>query len=133
MSEENVETLRQLLRAWNEGDLEGFLSFFHRDCEVIFLPQVPEPGPFHGRDELRGWAEGFLQAWDSADAELAEVVAQDERGLVAKARLAGRGTGSGLPMDLTWFALYEFQNGEIIRWCNFNERGEALEAARLSE
>jgi hypothetical protein len=37
------------------------LALFDPECEVIFSPEVPEPGPFHGHTELRGWAEGFLE------------------------------------------------------------------------
>jgi ketosteroid isomerase-like protein len=69
MSQENVEIVHRLNEAWNRGDLEAILSFFDRDCEVIFPPEVPEPGPFHGRAELRGWVEGFLTAWDSHHAD----------------------------------------------------------------
>ena len=128
-----METLRDVLKAWNDADVEAVLTHFHPECEVSFRPEVPEPGPFHGRDELRAWAEGFLQVWETTQTEIVEIVAADEARVVAKFHLTGRGTGSGLPMDLTWFNVFEFQGGKIIGWRDFDEREHALEAAGLSE
>jgi hypothetical protein len=50
VADEPVEVVRGMLEAWNSGDVEDVVRFFDPDCEVTFRPQVPEPGPFHGRD-----------------------------------------------------------------------------------
>ena len=60
MSQENVEIVARLVDAWNQAKVEAMLALFDPECEVIFPPEVPEPGPFHGHSELREWAEGFL-------------------------------------------------------------------------
>ena len=132
MSQENVEIVHRLNEAWNRGDLELILSLFDRDCEVIFSPEVPEPGPFHGRAELRGWVEGFLAAWDSHHAEVVETIEVGDSVLVML-HLVGRGVGSGIELDETDAHVFTFRGGRITRWRNFNERHEALEAAALSE
>ena len=132
MSQENVEIVHRLNEAWNRGDLEAILSLFDRDCEVIFPPDVPEPGPFHGRAELREWAEGFLAAWDSHHAEVVETIEVGDSVLVML-HLVGRGVGSGIELDETDAHVFTFRGGRITRWRNFNERHEALEATALSE
>jgi ketosteroid isomerase-like protein len=102
------------------------------DCEVVFPPEVPEPGPFHGHAELRQWAEGFLAAWESHRAEVVEVIESGDK-VVAVLHLVGRGIGSGIEMDETDAHVLAFRDGKITRWQNFNERSDALEAVGLRE
>ena len=53
MSQENVEIVARLVDAWDQANVEAMLALFDPECEVIFPPEVPEPGPFHGHTELR--------------------------------------------------------------------------------
>ena len=64
MSQENVEIVARLVDAWNQANVEAMLALFDLECEVIFAREVPGPGPFHGHNELREWAERFLAAWE---------------------------------------------------------------------
>ena len=132
MSQENVEIVYRVVDAWNRGDIDAFLSLFDPECEVVFSPEVPEPGPFHGHAELRQWVEGFLAAWESHRAEVVEVM---EAGIwiVSVLHIAGRGSGSGVDLDETDTHVFTIREGRIARWQNFNTRAEALEAAGLSE
>jgi ketosteroid isomerase-like protein len=100
MSQENVEIVARLVDAWNQANVEAILALFDPECEVIFPPEVPEPGPFHGHTELREWAEGFLAAWESHHAEVVELIEADHS-IVAILHLIGRGSGSGIEMDET--------------------------------
>jgi ketosteroid isomerase-like protein len=130
--EENAEIVRFVIDAWNSRDVDAFLGHFDPDCEVIFPPDVPEPGPFRGHAELRGWAEGFVAAWESHRAEVVEAIDAGDTILVTL-RLVGRGSGSGIEMDETDTHLFTVRNGRITHWQNFNERADALAAAGLSD
>jgi ketosteroid isomerase-like protein len=123
----NVDTVRSLLEAWNRGDVDETLDHFDPECEVAFRPQVPEPGPFRGRAELRGWIEDFRGVWDSSKVELVETVAEEEDRLVVVLHLTSEGAGSGIGTELVWPNLFEFRGGRILRWRDFNERQEALD------
>ena len=132
MSQENVKLVQRAVDVWNRRDVDAFLSHFDPDCEVVFPPDVPEPGPFHGHAELRQWVEGFLAAWESHRAEVVEAMdAGDE--VVAVLHMMGRGSGSGVDLDETDAHFFTIRKGRIARWQNFNARVEALEAAGLSE
>ena len=101
MSQENVELLvHRLAEAWNRSDVEAVLALFDSECEVVFQPEVPEPGPFHGHAELRQWAGGFLAAWEFHHSEVVEIVDAGDS-VVAVLHLVGRGIGSGVEMDET--------------------------------
>jgi ketosteroid isomerase-like protein len=127
MSRENVEVVHRLVEAWNEGNLDAVLALFDADSEVVFPPDVPEPGPFHGHAELRQWAEGFLAAWESHHVEVVETVDAGDS-VIAVAHMVVRGKGSGIETDQTDNHVFAIRAGRIVRWQNFNLRAEALEA-----
>ena len=132
MSQENVEVVTRLVEAWNRADVEAILALFVPDCEVLFPPEVPEPGPFRGHAELRGWVEGFLAAWESHHAEVVDLTEEGDL-VLAMLHLTGRGSGSGIEMDETDAHLFTLRDGKVTRWRNFSQRSDALEAAGLSE
>jgi ketosteroid isomerase-like protein len=45
----------------------------------------------------------------------------------------GRGRGSGVEVEGRFFQVYTFRDGKTVRWEEFSDRAEALEAAGLSE
>jgi ketosteroid isomerase-like protein len=132
MSQENVETVTELVDAWNQRNIDGFLRFFDADCEVVFPPEVPEPGPFRGHAQLREWIEGFLAAWESHRVEVVEVIETDDTA-VAMLRSILLGTGSRIAMEQTDAHVFEFRGGKIASWRNFGDRSQALEAVGLRE
>jgi ketosteroid isomerase-like protein len=130
LAKANEEVVARLVEAWNRADVEAFLDLFHPDCEVIFPPEVPEPGPFRGHAELRGWVEGFLAAWETHRADVVELIAKG--GIVfAMLHLTGRGSGSGIELDETDAHVFTFGGGKIARWRNFSDRTEALKAVGI--
>jgi hypothetical protein len=132
MSEENVEVIHGVVEAWNHADVDAFVAFFDPDCEVVFRPEVPEPGPFHGHAELRQWVEGFLAAWEFHRAEVVDIRPTDG-GAFASLHFVGRGSGSSIEMDETDAHVFAFKERRIVVWRNFQAPEEALEAAGLSE
>jgi ketosteroid isomerase-like protein len=132
MSQENVEIVTGLLEAWNGADVEAILTVFHPDCEVIFPPEVPEPGPFRGHAELRAWVEGFLAAWETHRAEVVELIAEGDV-VFTMLHLTGRGSGSGIEMNETDAHVFTFGGEKVKRWQNFSDRSQALEAVGLSQ
>lgn len=132
MASANAGFVDRLVEAWNRSDVDAILALFDPECEVVFPPEVPEPGPFHGHAELRQWAEGFLAAWEFHHSEVVEVVDAGDR-VVAMLHLVGRGIGSGVEMDETDAHVFTIRAGRIVRWKNFNERADALAAVGLQE
>ena len=69
MSQENVEVVRHFIEAFQRGDLSAVFGFMHPDIEWRGPEGVPEPGPYYGVGAVRGWLEGFLEAWEDWRAE----------------------------------------------------------------
>jgi ketosteroid isomerase-like protein len=130
MSTEPTEVVRRAIEAWTD-DLDDFLALFHPDCEVVFRPDVPEPGPFHGREELRGWAESFRSAWESQELEI-EATAARRSEVYIELGIVSHGAGSGIGSSQTFPFVFTVEDGLITRWRGFTESDEARAAAGLS-
>jgi ketosteroid isomerase-like protein len=117
-----------------------------RDFEVVFLGLDPGieyrpsadlmPPDFeavsHGHG---GYREGLRQLIDSFEdlrAEPKEVFDFGDR-LVAITQFGGHGSGSGVPVNLTTFALVKLRRGLVVWQKDFSDRSKALEAAAQRE
>jgi ketosteroid isomerase-like protein len=134
MAEENVEQLRQAYEAWNRGDRESWVGLAHPEAELI-LPAVQM---MEGSDALRG-REGAERVWNvlhdtfsEPRFDVVEIRDLGERTL-GRARLRGRGAGSGAPLDQRVWHLIQWRDAQIVRFEAFFDEAEALRAAGLSE
>ena len=129
MSQANVELVRGMLDSFNRGDVDDVVAAFDEDCLVQEPPEMPDSPVqgFRGHDGVRDWManlrevvgvrfepRGFTAGGDSVVAELAA---------------HGLGTGSGVPVDWTTFAVLWIRDRKVARVQAFLSRDEALEAA----
>ena len=109
-----VETLRQILEAFNRHDLDAIMKFFSDDCSFDF-PKGPEPwgqrfiGKVQVREALAGRFKGIPDVhygddrhWVAADMGVSEWT------------LTGT-TTSGVRLKVRGCDLWEFRNGEVFR------------------
>jgi ketosteroid isomerase-like protein len=73
-----------------------------------------------------------LEAFEDWTLEPEELIDQGDR-LFSMTRTSGHGTVSGVPVSQTIFSVYTFRRGLVVRQEDFGDRGEALQAAGLSE
>jgi ketosteroid isomerase-like protein len=144
MSEENLETLRRSLEAFDRRDRDAWFAFCDQDYEVIPIADWPETD-IRGRDaawdfyvEVLG---AFQQSRVSEDTELLD--AGPDKVLVHyRGDLRGRESGADVGFDywlvstearipLAWVA--GFHQGKVSRLQSYENATEALEAAGLRE
>jgi ketosteroid isomerase-like protein len=128
MSQENVEIVTRLAEAYLRGDLDEALSALAPDIEY----KRAEEAMVRGRDAVRaGWEQ-----WE-ADWEDLETIPEDPTDagdhVVLPVLFRGRGRGSGIEIEDRFYEVFELRDGKVVRWDEFSERSEALEAAGLSE
>jgi ketosteroid isomerase-like protein len=135
MSQENLETFKRGIEAYNRGDIEAVLE--EHDPEVEWHPvlQVLLGGNatvYRGHEGVRE----FLRDTDDAFVEL-QIEVFDTRDLgdrlIATAQLRGRGKASGADTATPLSYLVDFRNGKVFRIWTFLDPAEALEAAGLPE
>jgi ketosteroid isomerase-like protein len=134
MSQENVEVVRRIYAAFNDGDLETVLTFIDPDIEWnasdVFFDQ---PRTYLGR---RAWQEEFL-------AELFGIF-EDYRGdpeeihdagdqVVVVAQVGGRGRRSGARIAARVAHVARVEDGRLVEFTELRDVRKTLEAAGLSE
>jgi ketosteroid isomerase-like protein len=138
MSEENVELVRRLFTLWNRtsgvgvevADLTG--EFFDPDVEWHDQRELPGATVHHGIEEVWRHIAATQEALDYERTDLLELLDADPR-VFAACCFHARGRSSGAPVDRDAFHVYSFHGVRIACVEIFGTRGEALEAAGLSE
>jgi steroid delta-isomerase-like uncharacterized protein len=111
-----VETMKQVLDAFNRHDLDAIMEFFSDDCSLDF-PRGPEPwgqrfiGKARVREGLAGRFKGIPDVHYGED--LHWISADGNRG-VSEWTLTGT-TTSGVKLKVRGCDLWEFRNGKITR------------------
>jgi ketosteroid isomerase-like protein len=141
MSEENVEVVRRSFEANNafmRGDLSGeaFAQLFDPQIQLHWHDQRTYPDtPQHlqGVSEVMAFIEKFRDDWIDVVQEPLELIEAPEGRVFGFTHQSGRGRRSGVPIDIHFFEVWAIRDGRVRRLEYFRHRGEALEAAGLSE
>jgi ketosteroid isomerase-like protein len=131
MSQENVEAVREMVAAFNRGDMPGALRVM--DPEIRFECQTaPVQGIYLGHDGVSDFAADIGEHFDTVQLECPDVRDLEDRVLaLGTARIVGK--GSGIEFETPLAIVARFRNGRMTDYMDFGNRREALEAAGLRE
>jgi ketosteroid isomerase-like protein len=131
MSDENVETFKRGIDAYNRRDVEALLEEVHPQAE--WRPLLPvllggDAALYEGHDGARQGIRELEEAFSELRAEPVEFRDLGERVLTI-GHLHGLGRESGIAVEspISWLA--DFKDGKVIRIREYLDPGEALEAA----
>ncbi len=111
-----VETMKQVLEAFNRHDLDAIMEYFSDDCSFDF-PKGPEPWGqrFVGKAQVReGLAGRFKGIPDVHYGEDRHWISADVTRGVSEWTLTGT-TTLGIKLNVRGCDLWEFRNGKITR------------------
>jgi ketosteroid isomerase-like protein len=129
MSEEQLETVRRVYEGWGRGDFRAGAELFDPLVVFVIRPEFPDPGAYHGPDEIRRYMrEDFLADLEGATIAGEEFVDVGDSVIVRVLQRA-TGPGSGAPVAMRYYHLWTFRGDSVIRLECIREREEALEAA----
>jgi ketosteroid isomerase-like protein len=131
--EENVALLRGVVDAYERGDIQTVLSFIPPDGVSGTRGNLPVPGSYIGQEGFLKWIEDWLEAWDEWTQVVDDYEAVGERHVVARSRQTGTGRGSGVPVEMDLFFVWEVRDRMIVSSLLYPTREEALDAARAGE
>jgi ketosteroid isomerase-like protein len=133
MTQKNVEMVRGGFEALNRRDIDAWIDGFHADVEVHDLPTIPDAPVYRSHDDLRNWVETMFEVWtEDSYYELVELLPEGDF-VIATVRAHAKGRGSGVPIELTFFQVFEIDEGKVRRAWAFFEKDEAQQAAGLRE
>lgn len=123
-----MEVVRKGFEAYGRGDLDGVLA--NVDPDVIWNPA--EETATQGLDAVRAYLERWASVWEELETTAEEFIDAGDRVLVT-VHFRGRGRGSGIEVEARSYHVHRLRNGKTVRWDEFTDRSEALDAAGLSE
>src|SRR6188472_2791203 len=131
MSQENVEVVRNLVKLWNVGDMEGVRELYDAGAIMEVTPDWPEPGPFVGRDAVMEQLSKARGAFDGDWLELLSTPRTVEDRVIV--RTGWHGVGRGPASDMEWSNVFTIRDCRVVKVRYVWDHAEALEAAGLSE
>jgi uncharacterized protein len=128
MSQENVEIVRRVLDARNDGDMPAVMAYAADDIEYdLSTSPGPFAGIYRGHDELlrlwKVWTEAFSQmTWE------AEEFIDAGDAVVVPVLFHSRGRGSGVETVARAVHVYWLTDGKVVRYRQCQSRAQAFEA-----
>ena len=133
MSEENVETVRRSLEAFQRGDMEEMLSYMDPEGELhSAIVGGAEGNVYRGHEGFRKWYADSFESFEELRNEWSEFRDLGDRVLVF-GHVKARGRESGVELDSPMGWVFTVRRGKLMKADGFLSRAEALEAAGLSE
>jgi ketosteroid isomerase-like protein len=134
MSQENVETVREIYEDMNRRNWGAVLAAMDEDVVLVVHESVgPDAGVFRGRDAASRWfAEWFLAFAKDYRFDLDDVRSIGDRVFIA-ARHHGHGRSSGADVEQVNAQLLSLHNGKVVEMELYGSPTEALKAVGLEE
>jgi ketosteroid isomerase-like protein len=134
MSQENVETLRETIAAYNRGDLNGQLDHLAPEFEFETSGVFSDTEAiYRGREGYVDFWKTFREPWESITIGVERIEDLGDRVLVL-GYFHGRGRGSGVEVGREAAFLTRFRSdGLAVHIRTFANWTEALEAAGLAQ
>jgi ketosteroid isomerase-like protein len=134
MSQEDVDTVREAVEAFNRGELDAALERMHPDVEWHTPDAFPDAGTYRGREAVREFWQAWRETFRGLRLHVEECVSVGEHHVLATFRVSGEGAGSGVGVESpAVFQLGEIRDRQVIWVGMFLTEREALEAAGLRE
>jgi ketosteroid isomerase-like protein len=131
MSQENVDRLRRVYAAINEGVDEPLQDLLHPDFVYKTREELPGGGSYLATDLLSRLVE-LREIFRDGRLEPEEFISCDQA-VAVLVRVTGFGRASGVPVDERIFHVWKIENAKARELCMYSDRGDALAAAGLSE
>lgn len=132
MSQENVERLRQGYELFSQtGELDW--DMFDPDVEFDPSAVLPDVGVVRGHAALQDIVRLWVGSFEDFRIDVEEMIDIDAERVVAVVRDGGRIRGTTNEVRNRFAHLWVMRHGKAVRWATFQTKGDALEAAGLSE
>ena len=133
MSQENAEVVWRGLDAFNRRDKGAWFAVCDPDVENLPPREWPERAPVRGAEAIWGFFVEAQGAWEEGSYEWGELIEAGTKKIVANQRREMRGKASGAGVVWSYWVVFTFRKGRVLRFEWFANRAEALEAAGLRE
>lgn len=130
MSQENLERLRAVYSEFAQGKFGAAEQLLAPD--VVYEPMSDGREAYLGREAVAEHMGGFLAQWREFRIEAQEFVEVGEAVVVSE-RQYGKGRSSGIETEMTFYAVWTFCDGLVVRARWESDLADALKAAERTE
>jgi ketosteroid isomerase-like protein len=131
MSRENVELVRRVYDAVNEGGVDAALEFAADDCVWDWSNSIgPAKGVYRGKEQVRQFTASFVDAFDEVRWDPEEIIDVDHARVIVVNHVRMRGRGSGVEVDAVGAQLWTITDGRVQSVKLYQSKADALEAVR---
>jgi ketosteroid isomerase-like protein len=124
-----LERLSKGIEAFNRGDPDPALAMFADDVECVVGPNLMNTGTFIGHEGYLEMISNWGEAWGTVTAETVSVEELPGDHLLVEVLQRAVGAGSGVPVEMTVFWLFQFDGELVIRFHLYARRDDAVEVA----
>jgi ketosteroid isomerase-like protein len=128
-AEENVAVIRDVVDAWNRGDVDAMMERATEDFEwhPVLVAEVGA-GAFHGEEGFRKFFDEWKTTWENWDLDVQELRPVGHQ-VIAFTQVHAKGQGSGVELDQPIAQLFELRDGKVCRGQTFLDQQEAAAVA----
>ena len=124
-----LELLREGVDAFNRGEAGPALAILAADVECHVAPDLMNAGTYHGHGGYLEMIGGWGEAWETVNADVVSAEELPGDHLLVEIFQRAVGAGSGVPVEMTLYWLFEFVDGEVTRFHMYGTREGAVAAA----
>ena len=128
MKADDLDTVRRAYDAFAGGDMAVLQELLSADIEWRTTPDVPFLGNYRGIDQFLAALNEWTEPFDEMTTTVEEIIDAGDCAIV-RHRMRGRGTDSGVEVDLVLWQVVTVANGQLTRMHDFQTREEAVAAA----
>ena len=131
MSRKNVEIAQRYTAAIDARKVpEELLA---QDFRIENVKTAVTEGVYHGPEGVRQWMSDFFDVLGEDARYESRTIADGDDYAVGDLRIVGRGSASGMPVELRHYGVMWIRDGKITRAVGYPTRRQALEAVGLPE
>ena len=127
MPQTNVEIVRAIFEAWNDGDLDSVMHLISEDVQWLEIGGRPERQETSGRETLRAGLESLFETWQYYRLEPEEIREAGDQ-VLAVVREVARGQTSGLEVEGRWGYVIAVRAGKVSLVKAYRDPRDALAA-----
>jgi uncharacterized protein (TIGR02246 family) len=131
VSQANVEIVRAIFDAWNDGDLDSAMDLMSEDVHWLEVEGRPERPETSGRETLRQGLESLFEAWEYYRLEPLEIRDAGDQ-VVAVLREVARGHTSGVEVEGRWGYVITVHAGQVTQVEAYRDPQAALAAVNVT-
>jgi ketosteroid isomerase-like protein len=138
MSQENVQSVRDLAESFQRRDQERAFAFYDPEIEwdasscAEVIPDIA--GVYRGHDGVRDYWRAFLSAWNDVQFEIEAVRDAGDHVVLLVRNQRQWGRRSGIASEFPSLAMtFTFRGDKVVRVRTYTDQHAALKAAGLRE